>query len=323
MPKAVIFRSHGGPEVLEPVNIASPKAPQKGQVLIRQKAIGVNFIDIYYRKGWYKASRLPMVPGIEACGVVEAIGEGVKAEVGQRVAYATTYSGGYCEQRLIDQKYLFGVPDTITDEVAAGTLAKAMTAHYLIYRTYRLSKNDTILVHAAAGGVGQMLCQWAKLKGARVIGVVSTDQKASIANSCGCDLVIVSSRQNIPEEVGKFTNKRGVNVVYDSVGKETFMSSLQSLGPLGLLVSYGQSSGMIPPINIMQLSSRGAYITRPSLQHYKSLRGELVLTALEIYKKLEQKKLRPQITSYPLQEAAKVHGLIEGRKTTGASVLML
>ena len=322
--RAIVINQTGGPEVLKLQNIPDPRAPGPGQVLIRHTAIGVNFMDIYYRKGVYKAAKLPMVPGMEACGVVEAVGEGVTVPVGARVIYATAQTGAYCEKRLINEKFIVGVPDNVQDDVAVSFFAKALTAHYLLFRTYAVKKGDWILVHAAAGGVGQMLCQYAKFLGANVIGTVSTQEKANLVRSIGCDYPIIYTQTDFAAEVKKITNGAGVNVVYDSVGKDTFAKSLQSLGAFGLLVSFGQSSGMIPPFNILSLAAKGCFITRPTLMLYKGTKQELILSALEVFKMLEDRVLRPTIfKSYPLENAGQAHADIESRKTTGSVILTL
>jgi NADPH2:quinone reductase len=322
MPKAIVIREVGGPEVMKLENVVAPKQPGPGQVLLRHTAIGVNYIDIYYRSGLYKAPRMPMIPGMEACGVVEAVGDGVTIPVGTRVVYATAQTGGYCEKRLISERHLVGVPDKVPDTIAAAVFAKALTAHYLVFHTYKIRKGNTILVHAAAGGVGQLVCQWAKYLGATVIGTVSTQEKANVARSSGCDHVIIYTEKNFAEEVMRITNNEGVIVVYDSVGKTTFAKSLSCLMNMGLMVSYGQSSGEVPPFNILNLAQKGLYLTRPTLMLYKSTRAELVLSAVEIFQKMSEGVLRPSIcNTYPLEQAGLAHSNIEARKTTGSTVL--
>ncbi|MCE3232281.1 MAG: qor [Rickettsiaceae bacterium] len=322
MPKAIIVRETGGPEVMKLENVATPKAPGPGQVLLRHTAIGVNFLDVYYRSGLYKTPRMPMIPGMEACGVVEAVGPGVSIPVGTRVVYATAQTGAYCEMRLINERHLVGVPEKISDATAAAVFTKALTAHYLIFHTYKVRKGNTILVHAAAGGVGQIICQWAKYLGAKVIGTVGTPEKAIIARNNGCDHVIVYTQQNFAEEVMKITNNQGVVVVYDSVGKATFAKSLSCLMNMGLMVSYGQSSGEVPPFNILNLAQKGLYLTRPTLMLYKSTRQELLLSAIEIFQMIERGVLKVSIgQKYPLEKAAQAHADLEARKTTGSTIL--
>ncbi len=322
MPKAIIIRETGGPEVLKFENVAEPKAPGPGQVVVRQTAIGVNYMDIYYRTGLYKAPRMPMIPGMEGCGVVEAVGPGVRIPLGSRVLYATAQVGSYCEKRIINEKHLVGVPDAVPDEIAVSMFGKALTAHYLIFRTYMVRSGDKILVHAAAGGVGQILCRWAKRLGAVVIGTVGSQEKVNAAKSAGCDHVIVYTQQDFAKEVMNITNGQGVLVVYDSVGKDTFTKSMSCLMPLGLLVSYGQSSGPVPAVNILSLAQKGIYVTRPTLMLYKSDRQELILTAVEIFTLLSQGELKANISQvYPLKEARQAHIDLQSRKTMGSLVL--
>ena len=323
--RAIVVRKPGGPEVLRVENIAEPKAPQAGQVLIRQKAIGVNYMDVYYRSGVYKSPRLPFIPGMEAAGVIEAVGEGVtKFEVGQRVAYATAMSGAYAEKRLVREQILTGIPDGVDDKTAVAILAKGLTAHYLLFRTYRVKRGDFILIHAAAGGVGQVMCQWAKDCGAKVIGTVSSQQKADIVRKIGCDYPIIYTQQDFVQEVKRITDGEGVPVVYDSVGKDTFRKSLDALRPLGLMVSYGQSSGAIAPVQMAELAQKSLFLTRPSLHFYKGNQLELILTAAEIYATMVKGVIKPVIgQTYKLEDAAKAHADLEARKTQGSSVLIV
>lgn len=320
--RAIVINEIGGPEVLKLQSIPDPKAPGPGQILIKHTAIGVNFMDIYYRKGIYKAPKLPMVPGMEACGIVEAVGEGVTIPIGSRVIYATAQTGAYCERRLINEKHVVGVPSFVSDEVAVGFFAKALTAHYLLFRTYMTRKTDTFLVHAAAGGVGQILSQYANHLGATVIGTVSSPEKASIARSNGCTHVIDYTKQDFVAEVKRITNDEGVNVVYDSVGKDTFAKSLQCLCNFGVMISYGQSSGTVPPFNILSLAAKGIFLTRPTLMLYKGTKQELVLSAIEVFQLLQDRVLRPNIyKTYALEDVAQAHADLESRKTTGSIVL--
>ncbi len=322
--RAIIINEIGGPEVLKLVNVADPKSPGPGQLLIKHTAIGVNFMDIYYRKGVYKASKLPMIPGMEAAGVVEAAGPGTTIAVGTRVIYATAPSGAYCERRLISEKYVVGIPDSVPDDIAVSMFSKALTAHYLLFRTYMVRKGEFILIHAAAGGVGQMLCQYAKHIGANVIGTVSTQEKANIARNNGCDYPIIYTQQDFAAEVMRITGGKGVTVVYDSVGKDTFAKSLQCLATFGLMVSYGQSSGNVPPINILSLAAKNLFITRPTLMVYNADKQALVLSAIEIFTMLENRVLKPSIyKKYPLAQAAQAHADMESRKTTGSLILTL
>jgi NADPH2:quinone reductase len=223
--RAIVINQIGGPEVLKLQNIPDPRSPGPGQLLIKHTAIGVNFMDIYYRKGVYKAPKLPMVPGMEACGIVEAAGPGTSTAVGSRIIYATAQTGSYCERRLINEKYIIGVPNNVQDDLAAGFFSKALTAHYLLFRVTKLGKGDWILVHAAAGGVGQMLCQYARYLGINVIATVSSQEKANVAHANGSNHTIIYTQSDFAAEVKKITNGRGVNVVYDSVGKDACVIS--------------------------------------------------------------------------------------------------
>jgi NADPH2:quinone reductase len=323
MPKAVIIRQPGGPEAMEIVNIAPPKKPGPGQVIVKHTAIGLNYLDVYYRSGAYKAPRLPVILGSEAVGVVEAIGPGVQADVGQRVAYATGAPGAYSERRLMNVNHLVGVPDDLSDEIVAASLVKGMTAHYLLHRTFRVKAGHKILVHAAAGGTGQMICQWAKTLGATVIGTVGSNEKVAAAKAAGCDHVIVYTQEDFVQSVGNLTGGEGVTVAYDSVGKDTFAKSLQCLQPLGLLVSFGQASGPVPAFNVLSLAKNGAFVTRPTLNFYKADRKELVLTAIEVYSRLLNGKLKPNITKkYKLDDIVQAHKDLESRKTTGQMVII-
>ncbi len=320
--RAIVINENGGPEVLKFQEIPDPKAPGPGQVLIKHTAIGVNFMDIYYRKGIYKAPKFPFVPGMEACGVVEAVGSGVNVAPGTRVIYATAQSGSYCERRLISDKYITGVPNNVPDDVAVALFAKALTAHFLLFRVYSVRKGETILVHAAAGGVGQMLSQWATNIGVNVIGTVGSPEKVNITRSNGCMHSIVYTQQDVVAEVNRITNNEGVSVVYDSVGKDTFAQSLQCLRNFGLMVSYGQASGPVPPFNILSLAPKGLFLTRPTLMLYKASKQELVLSGIEVFKMYDDKVLKPNIyKTFPLSDAAEAHAAIESRKTIGSVVL--
>lgn len=324
MQKAIVVRETGTPEVLKYEDIPLPGKLKPTQVLVKHNAIGVNYMDIYYRSGLYKAPALPMIPGIEAAGVVEAVGSALDIKIGQRVAYATAPSGAYCEKRAIDGKYLVGIPPSISDEAAVAVLSKALTAHYLLFRTYRVKKGDTILIHAAAGGVGSIMCQWAKKIGATVIGTVSTQEKAHFARSNGCDYPIVYTKEDFAQAVLKITNGQGVPVVYDSVGKDTFQKSLQSLRTFGLLVSFGQASGMVPPINILSLASKNLFVTRPTLSVYKQDLIELALSGIEVFKMVSDGVIKPQtFKKYKLADAAQAHADLENRRTRGSCILTL
>jgi NADPH:quinone reductase len=323
MSKTIQFHEHGGPEVLrfEEIEVAAP-APD--EVQIRHTAIGLNFLDVYNRAGTYPG-KLPSGLGNEAAGVVTAVGRKARGfRVGDRVAYVSNTLGAYSEERNLPAVRVVKVPKGISDEEAAAMMLKGLTAHYLIRRTFRVKKGDTILVHAAAGGVGLILCQWAKSLGAMVIGVVSSDAKAQLARKHGCKHVIVSGRDPLVATVKQLTKDVGVAVVYDSVGKDTFMESLDCLRPLGMMVSYGNASGLPPAISPMELSKRGSlFLTRPTLFSYIGTRPELDAAARELFAAAKKKAFRVRIDQrYPLAEAANAHRDLEARRTTGSSVLL-
>jgi NADPH2:quinone reductase len=320
-----VVRVHqtGGPEVLryEQVDVGQPGP---GQALIRQTAVGLNYIDIYFRSGLYPAPSLPFVAGQEGCGVVEAIGDGVSdIEVGQRVAYAGPL-GAYAERRLIPADRLVPVPDGIADEQAAAMMLKGMTAHYLLRRTFLVEPGQTILFHAAAGGVGLIACQWAKHLGAQVIGTVGSAEKAELARRHGCDHPIRYDHEDVVARVRELTGGKGVPVVYDSVGQATFARSLDCLAPLGMLVCFGQSSGKIPPFDTALLGQKGSlFLTRPSLMNYTAARPDLLQAARELFDVVERGAVTIEINQrYPLRDAAEAHRALESRKTTGSTVLL-
>jgi NADPH2:quinone reductase len=323
MSKTIQFHEHGGPEVLrlEEIEVAAP-APD--EVQIRHTAIGLNYLDVYNRTGTYPG-KLPSGLGNEAAGVVTAVGKKARGfRVGDRVAYVSNTLGAYSEVRNLPAVRVVKVPKGISDQEAAAMMLKGLTAHYLIRRTFRVKKGDTILVHAAAGGVGLILCQWAKSLGAVVIGVVSSDAKAQLARKHGCKHVIVSGRDPLVATVKQLTKDVGVAVVYDSVGKDTFMESLDCLRPLGMMVSYGNASGLPPAISPMELSKRGSlFLTRPTLFSYIGTRPELDAAARELFAAAKKKAFRVRIDQrYPLAEAANAHRDLEARRTTGSSVLL-
>ncbi len=322
MSQAIRMHRAGEPEVLT-VREVEDRAPGEGEVAIRQTVIGINFIDIYHRKGIYPLD-LPATLGIEACGYIEEVGPGVKGlRVGDRVAYATGPVGSYCERRVISQHYVVNVPDEVPDELVAATLAKGLTAHYLLCRTFVTMPGNIILVHAAAGGVGRILSQWARSRGCTVIGTVGSEEKMAIASDYGCDHVINYNSENFVERVRDITDGMGVNVAYDSVGKDTFLGSIKCLRPFGMMVSFGQSSGTIPPIDISLLSESSLFLTRPSLSAYKAHRMELILSAAEVFEMLRLGKIKNPISNrYALKDAAIAHRNLEQRQTTGASVLI-
>jgi NADPH2:quinone reductase len=321
---AIRFERTGGPEVLRWEEVEVP-APGPGEALLRQTAIGVNFIDVYHRTGLYPVPSFPSGIGMEAVGVVEAIGPGVtEVSPGDRVAYASLPIGGYAEWRCMPAERLVRVPPGISDEEAAAMMLKGMTAQYLLRRTYRVQPGDTIVFYAAAGGVGSIACQWAKHLGAEVIGVVGSDEKAALARELGCAHTIVYTRERVPERVRALTGGKGVPVVYDSVGKATFFDSLDCLAPRGLMVSFGNASGPVPPFDIQQLALRGSlYLTRPTLATYTATREELLATAEELFDVVLSKAVRIRIgLRLPLREAARAHEALERRSTTGAIVLL-
>jgi NADPH:quinone reductase len=323
MAKVVRLHRHGGPEVLI-VEQLDPQPPGPEDVEIRHTAIGVNFIDVYDRTGLYPLS-LPAVLGREAAGVVVACGRRVRGlRVGDRVAYVHNVPGAYCEVRNVPAARVVRLPAAISDREAAALMLKGLTAQYLLRRTHRVVKGEPILVHAAAGGVGLILCQWAHALGARVIGVVGSDAKVDLARKHGCRHVLVSGRDPLVDHVRRLTKGAGVAVVYDSVGKDTFLESLDCLRPLGMMVSYGNASGPPPPVSPLELSRRGSlFLTRPSLFAYISTREELTAAARQLFAVVKSRKVRIRIgQTYPLAEAAQAHRDLEARRTTGSTVLI-
>lgn len=323
MAHAICIERTGGPEVLQWREVAVAD-PGPGQVRIVQRAVGINYIDIYHRSGVYPLS-LPSGIGMEAAGEVVAVGPGVETcKVGDRVAYASAPLGAYATERLMPADRLVGLPSDLGDEQAAAVLLQGLTAHYLLHRTYRVSPGETILVHAAAGGVGLILCQWAQALGATVIGTVSTDAKAELARAHGCAHTIIYGRESFPERVRELTDGEGVPVVYDSVGRDTFEGSLSCLRPLGMMVSFGNASGVVPPIDAGKLSRMGSlFFTRPGLAHYVARREDLLAGASALFDVVRKGTVRVEIRQrYPLQDAARAHRDLEARATTGSSVLL-
>lgn len=324
MSKAIRIHAHGGPEALV-YEDADPGRPSAGQILVRHTAIGLNFIDVYFRTGLYPAPNgLPLVPGGEAAGVVLELGDGVDGlKPGDRVAYATNV-GAYAEQRVIAADRVVKIPDGISDEQAAGMMLKGMTAEYLLRRTFKVGPGDTILYHAAAGGVGLILGQWARHLGATVIGTASSPQKAELARAHGYDHVIDYRTQDFVAEVARLTDGRKCDVVYDSVGKDTFPGSLDCLRPLGTFVSFGQSSGPIPPFNIALLSQKGSlFATRPTLFVYNARREDLEASAKALFDVVAKGVVEIKINqTYALKDAGRAQADLEGRKTTGTTVLV-
>jgi len=322
MPHAIRIHQTGGPEVLqwEEVTVGDPGP---GEVRVRNTAIGLNFIDTYHRSGLYPLP-LPLTLGSEGAGVIEAVGPKVKGfKAGDRVAYAQPI-GAYAEVLIRPVARLVKIPAGVSDQTAAAMMLKGMTSWYLLRRTYRVQKGDTILVHAAAGGVGQILCQWGKHLGATVIGTVGSDDKAPLAKKAGCKHVIVASREKISQRVRDITKGRGVPVVYDGIGKETFMESLDCLRPLGMMASFGNASGAVPPVNIGILAQKGSlFLTRPTLVNYTATREDLDKAAKDLFAVVKAGKVKISINqTYPLSVAAQAHRDLEGRKTTGSTVLL-
>jgi len=324
MSKAIRIHAHGGPEALV-YEDADPGRPGPGQILVRHTAIGLNFIDVYFRTGLYPAPNgLPLIPGGEAAGVVLELGEGVSGlKPGDRIAYAINI-GAYSEQRVIAADRVVKIPDDISDEQAAGMMLKGMTAEYLLRRTFKVGRGDTILYHAAAGGVGLILGQWAKHLGATVIGTASSREKADLAKAHGYDHVIDYGTQDFVAEVARLTDGRKCDVVYDSVGKDTFPGSLDCLRPLGTFVSFGQSSGPIPPFNIALLSQKGSlFATRPTLFVYNARREDLEASAKALFDVVAKGIVEIKINqTYALKDAGRAQADLEGRKTTGTTVLV-
>jgi len=324
MVKAVRIHATGDPSVLRYEDVPVSR-PERGEALIRHTACGLNYIDTYQRSGLYPLAHLPAVLGMEGAGVVEELGEGVSdLKPGDRVAYGAAPIGGYAEKRTIPADRLVRLPDDVSEEQAAAMMLQGMTVEYLLRRTYPVRPGETIVVHAAAGGVGLIMCQWAKHLGATVIGTVGTEEKAALARAHGCDHAIVYSREDFARRVRELTDGKGVPVVYDSVGKSTFEGSLDCLRPRGLMVSFGNASGPVPPFGLGVLSQKGSlYLTRPSLVHYTALRGELVESANALFDVVRRGAVRIEIRQrYALKDAAQAHRDLEGRKTTGSTILV-
>lgn len=322
MTKAVRFHKTGGPEVLQ-LDDVQVAAPGQGQVRVRHTAIGVNFIDTYQRSGLYPM-QLPQVAGNEGAGVVEQVGPGVTTlKAGDRVAY-TGQVGSYCGERLLPADRLVKVPDGISDEQAASMMLKGMTVQYLIHRTYPVKAGDTVLWHAAAGGVGLIACQWLKALGATVIGTVGSAEKAKLAKAHGADHIIDYTKEDFVARVKEITGGKGVPVVYDSVGKTTWEGSLNCLRPLGMWVTFGNASGAVPPLNTLILAQKGSlYLTRPTLATYTASRADLEMTSKSLFDVVKSGKVKIEISArYKLADAAQCHRDLEGRKTTGSVILL-
>ncbi|HEF4777939.1 MULTISPECIES: quinone oxidoreductase family protein [Burkholderia] len=323
MPKAIRYDQPGGPDVMKWVDV-EVGAPQAGEVRIKQHAVGLNYIDVYFRTGLYPQP-LPGGLGMEAAGEVTAVGQGVGAlKVGDRVAYVAQPPGAYAQERVLSAERVVKLPDGIGYDDAASVMLQGLTAHYLLRRTYPVKAGDTILIHAAAGGVGLLVCQWAKALGATVIGTVGSDEKAELAKAHGCDHPIVYTRENFTQRVKEITNGAGVPVVYDSIGKDTYIGSLDCLAPLGYFVSFGNASGPLPPIDSKEFSSRGSlFFTRPTLFSYIAKRADLESAAAELFDVILSGKVKTSINQrYPLAEVGRAHADLEARKTTGSTILV-
>ena len=324
MVKAIRIHRTGGPDAMqwEDVEVG---APGPGEVRIRHEAVGLNYIDVYFRTGLYPAPSLPFTPGMEGAGVVEAVGEGVDSlAVGDRVAYAAPPVGSYAEERLMPAGKVVKVPAGIDSRQAAAMMLQGMTVEYLLRRTYPVRSGETVLFHAAAGGVGLIACQWAKHLGATVIGTVGSDEKAALARAHGCDHPIVYTRESFTERVRELTGGAGVPVVYDAVGRDTFEGSLDCLAPRGMLVSFGQSSGKIDPFDLGILSAKGSlYLTRPTLMTYTASRTDLEASAQALFDVVGRGAVRITVNqTFPLAEAAAAHRALESRRTTGSTILL-
>ena len=324
MTKAIRIYENGGPEVMRWEDF-DPGKPETGEALVRHEAVGLNYIDVYHRTGLYPLPGLPATPGMEGAGVVEEIGEGVdEVAVGDRVAYAGIPPGAYAQVRRIPAHRLVKLPDAISFDQGAAMMLQGMTARYLLRGCYNVKKGDTILIHAAAGGVGSIVCQWAKHLGATVIGTVGSEQKAEMARANGCDHPIIYTTEDFAVRVREITSDAGVDVVYDSVGQATFMQSLDCLRPMGMMVSFGQSSGSVPPVDLGWLAARGSlFITRPSLMAYTARREDLLDHANDLFEVIQSGAVKIEIKqTYPLEEAARAHQDLEARKTTGSTILI-
>jgi len=324
MTHAIRVHEPGGPEQMrwEPVEVPEPAA---GEARVRHTAVGLNYLDVYHRTGLYPLEDRPFGVGVEAAGVVEAVGEGVtRVSAGDRVAYVALPPGAYAESRNVPAERLVRLPENIEDGQAAAMMLQGMTAQYLLRRTCPVQAGDTILIHAAAGGVGLIVCQWAKHLGATVIGTVGSDEKAEVARAHGCDHPLVYTREDFAARVKEITGGGGVRVVYDSVGRETFPRSLDCIQRLGMMVTFGQSSGPVEPLDLSQLAARGSlFVTRPTLFAYIATTAELERTAAELLDVVSRGVVRIEVNqTYPLQEVARAHADLEARRTTGSTVLL-
>ncbi|MSP67540.1 MAG: quinone oxidoreductase [Alphaproteobacteria bacterium] len=323
MVKAIRIKAPGGPEAMEWMDVTVGD-PGEGEIRVRHTAVGVNYIDVYHRSGVYPLGSMPHGIGMEGAGVVEAAGKGVShVKAGDRVAYASPPPGSYAEARVMPAKHVVKLPEKITDETGAVIMLKGMTAGYLLLTTHTLTAGETVLFHAAAGGVGLIFCQWAKAIGANVIGTVGSDDKAKLAKEHGCAHVINYQRENFVERVKEITKGKGVPVVYDSVGKDTWAGSLDCLAPRGLMVSFGNASGNAPPLNIGDLGAKGSlYVTRPTLFTHIATPQDLASLSGALFEVITSGKVKVDINQrYALKDAVKCHQDLEARKTTGQSVM--
>ena len=324
MSYAIRMYETGGSEVLK-WEAYDPGPPGDGEALVRHEAVGLNFIDVYHRTGLYPLPSLPAIPGMEGAGIVEAVGGGVSdIQPGDRVAYAGIPPGAYAEKRTLPAHRLVKVPERIPLKAAAGMMLKGMTARYLLKGCYPVDRGTTLLIHAAAGGVGTIVCQWAKAFGATVIGTVGSREKAEMAKSNGCDHPVLYTDENWPQNVRSLTDNQGVDVVYDSVGQATFMNSLDCLKPMGTMVSFGQASGAIPPVDLSILAQKGSlFLTRPSLMTYTEKRKDLLAHAADLFTVVTRGDVKIQVgQTYSLRDAKQAHDDLEARKTKGSTVLM-
>lgn len=322
MPRAIVIRAPGGPEVLRPEEV-TVGLPGAGEIRLRQTAVGVNFHDIYVRSGLYRTLDLPGVPGLEAAAVVEEVGPGVSGfSPGDRVGYVTKRYGGYAAERVLPAERAVRLPDALDDATVAGLLLKGLTVDMLVRKVHAVRPGDTVLVHAAAGGVGQLLCQWAVHLGATVIGTAGSTEKAAIARACGCAHVILYREQDFVAAVREITGGHGVQAAYDAVGKDTFLGSLDCLAVRGQLVNFGAASGPVEPFVVARLAARSNSVSRPMLFDFIADRAELEEAAAALFRALADGAIRPpSLREFPLDDAAGAHRALEGRQTTGALVL--
>ena len=324
MSKAIKIYETGGTDVMCWEDF-DPGRPAAGEVRVRHEAVGLNFIDVYHRTGAYPLPSLPAILGMEGAGIVEAVGEGVtEVAAGDRVAYAGLPPGAYAEARLIPAHRLVKVPDAISSQQAAAMMLQGMTARYLLRGCYDVKAGDTILIHAAAGGVGLIVCQWANHLGATVIGTAGSERKAELARAHGCHHTILYNQEDFAERTREITGGKGVDVVYDSVGQATFMKSLDCLRPMGMMVSFGQSSGLVTAFDPGLLSAKGSlFLTRPTLMTYTAERDALLAHARDLFEVVQSGAVKIEVRqTYPLTEAARAHQDLEARKTTGSTILL-